>query len=51
MPLAGGVIVGFRNRSPPDFQVFQGWVCINLYPAKGKAMAMSAATTSLEWPD
>ena len=24
---------------------------INLYPAKGKAMAMSAATTSLEWPD
>ena len=24
---------------------------INLYPAKGKIMAMSAATTSLEWPD
>ena len=24
---------------------------INLYPAKGKVMAMSAATTSLEWPD
>ena len=24
---------------------------INLYPAKGKAMAMSATTTSLEWPD
>ena len=24
---------------------------INLYPTKGKAMAMSAATTSLEWPD
>ena len=24
---------------------------INLYPAKGKAMVMSAATTSLEWPD
>ena len=24
---------------------------INLYPAKGKVMAMSAATTDLEWPD
>ena len=24
---------------------------INLYPAKGKVMAMSATTTSLEWPD
>ena len=24
---------------------------INLYPAKGKVMAMSVATTSLEWPD
>ena len=24
---------------------------INLYPAKGKVMAMSAATTILEWPD
>ena len=24
---------------------------INLYPTKGKVMAMSAATTSLEWPD
>ena len=24
---------------------------INLYPAKGKAMVMSATTTSLEWPD
>ena len=24
---------------------------INLYPTKGKAMAMTAATTSLEWPD
>ena len=24
---------------------------INLYPAKGKVMVMSAATTSLEWPD
>ena len=24
---------------------------INPYPAKGKVMAMSAATTSLEWPD
>ena len=23
----------------------------NLYPAKGKVMAMSATTTSLEWPD
>ena len=33
--------------------VHRGWIesTINLYPAKGKAMAMSAATTSLEWPD
>ena len=33
--------------------VHRGWVesTINLYPAKGKVMVMSAATTSLEWPD
>ena len=33
--------------------VYRGQIesTINLYPAKGKAMAMSAATTSLEWPD
>ena len=24
---------------------------VNLYPAKGKAIVMSATTTSLEWPD